>query len=87
MNNTAIAVAWTGASGIQYGIRLLEELLKAQRQVYLLYSQAAQIVAQMETDLELPSRAQEAQDLLCERYGVSSDQLQTFKPLFILVCL
>ena len=26
MNNTAIAVAWTGASGIHYGIRLLEEL-------------------------------------------------------------
>ena len=32
MNNTAIAVAWTGASGIQYGIRLLEELLLAWRE-------------------------------------------------------
>ena len=78
MNNTAIAVAWTGASGIQYGIRLLEELLKADRQVYLLYSQAAQIVAQMETGLVLPSRAYEAQRMLCERYGVSGGQLQVF---------
>ena len=78
MNNTAIAVAWTGASGIQYGIRLLEELLKADRQVYLLYSQAAQIVAQMETGLVLPSRASEAQRMLCERYGVSGGQLQVF---------
>jgi 4-hydroxy-3-polyprenylbenzoate decarboxylase len=78
MNNTAIAVAWTGASGIQYGIRLLEELLKAGRQVYLLYSQAAQIVAQMETDLALPSRPQEAQVMLCERYGVTERQLQVF---------
>ncbi|MEJ2310119.1 MAG: UbiX family flavin prenyltransferase [Gammaproteobacteria bacterium] len=78
MNNTAIAVAWTGASGIQYGIRLLEELLKAGRQVYLLYSQAAQIVAQMETDLALPSRPQEAQVMLCERYGVTQQQLQVF---------
>ena len=78
MNNTAIAVAWTGASGIQYGIRLLEELLKAGRQVYLLYSQAAQIVAQMETDLVLPARASEAQMMLCEKYGVTEKQLQVF---------
>lgn len=78
MKNTAIAVAWTGASGIQYGLRLLEELLKAGRTVYLLYSQAAQIVAQMETDLELPSRASEAQAMLCEKYGVNDQQLQVF---------
>lgn len=78
MKNSAIAVAWTGASGIQYGIRLLEELLKTDRQIYLLYSQAAQIVAQMETDLVLPSRASEAQAMLCARYGVSDRQLQVF---------
>jgi flavin prenyltransferase len=78
MNNTAIAVAWTGASGIQYGIRLLEELLKTDRQVYLLFSQAAQIVAQMETELVLPSRASEAQAMLCEKYGVTDKQLQVF---------
>lgn len=78
MNNTAIALAWTGASGIQYGIRLLEELLKTDRQIYLLYSQAAQIVAQMETDLVLPSRASEAQAMLCEKYGVTDKRLQVF---------
>ena len=78
MNNTAVAVAWTGASGIQYGIRLLEELLKTDRQVYLLFSQAAQIVAQMETELVLPSRASEAQAMLCEKYGVTDKQLQVF---------
>ena len=78
MKNTAIAVAWTGASGIQYGIRLLEELLKTDRQVYLLYSQAAQIVAQMETELVLPARASEAQSMLCEKYSVTGKQLQVF---------
>ena len=78
MNNTAIALAWTGASGIQYGIRLLEELLKTDRQIYLLYSQAAQIVAQMETDLVLPSRASDAQAMLCEKYGVTDKRLQVF---------
>ena len=78
MNNTAIALAWTGASGIQYGIRLLEELLKTDRQIYLLYSQAAQIVAQMETDLVLPSRASDAQAMLCEKYGITDKRLQVF---------
>ena len=81
MNNRdkgPIAVAWTGASGAAYGLRLLEELLKAGRQVYLLYSQAAQVVMQMEAGLELPSRPSEAQAILRERYGVSDDRLSVF---------
>ena len=61
-----------------FAVRLLEELLKTDRQVYLLYSQAAQIVAQMETELVLPSRASEAQAMLCEKYGVTDKQLQVF---------
>jgi 4-hydroxy-3-polyprenylbenzoate decarboxylase len=33
---------------------------------------------QMETDIVLPSRAQEAQEMLCDKYGVSKKQLQVF---------
>ncbi|MGB5614108.1 MAG: flavoprotein, partial [Sedimenticolaceae bacterium] len=44
-----IAVAFTGASGIQYGLRLVECLLAAERRVYLMVSQAAQVVTNMET--------------------------------------
>ncbi|MFM1891392.1 MAG: hypothetical protein RLZ44_469 [Pseudomonadota bacterium] len=73
-----IAVAWTGASGIAYGIRLLEELLKSGRRVYLMYSQAAQVVVNMETDLELPGRPAEVEALLTRRFGAAPGQLQVF---------
>ena len=60
MSNT-ICLAFTGASGMQYGVRLLECLLEAGCRVQLLYSQVAQIVAKEEMALELTSRASDAQ--------------------------
>lgn len=60
MNNPqTITLALTGASGMPYGIRLLEMLLREGKQVYLLYSKVAQIVAQQEMNLALPSSAKE----------------------------
>jgi len=41
-----ICLALTGASGMPYGIRLLDCLLEAGCHVQLLYSQVAQVVAQ-----------------------------------------
>ena len=55
-----ICLAFTGASGMAYGVRLLECLLAAGCRVQLLYSQVAQIVAKQEMDLELPARASDA---------------------------
>lgn len=49
-----ITLALTGASGMAYGIRLLECLLAAGCRVDLLISQAARIVARQELDLALP---------------------------------
>ena len=50
-----VTLAFTGASGMPFGLRLLECLLAARRaRVYLLYSPAAQIVAKQECDLTLP---------------------------------
>ena len=40
-----VAVAFTGASGMPYGLRLLECLIAARARVFLLYSPAAQVVA------------------------------------------
>jgi 4-hydroxy-3-polyprenylbenzoate decarboxylase len=63
MSDTAkrtVCLAFTGASGMPYGIRLLECLLDAGCHVQLLYSQVAQVVARQEMGLELPARAQEA---------------------------
>jgi flavin prenyltransferase len=76
--STAITLAWTGASGALYGLRLLEELLNAGRRVNLLYSQAAQIVMRMEAEIELPSQPEAARQLLCEHFGVTPEQLQVF---------
>jgi 4-hydroxy-3-polyprenylbenzoate decarboxylase len=64
-----ICLALTGASGMPYGIRLLECLLAAGCRVQLLYSQVAQVVARQEIELELPSRASDAQSFLRERYA------------------
>lgn len=67
--NKTICLAWTGASGLPYGVRLLESLLAAGCHVQLLYSQAAQIVARQEMDFDLPSRPSEAQALFAERFA------------------
>lgn len=59
-----ITLAFTGASGMPYGMRLLEMLLRSNHTVYLLYSKVAQIVAQQEMDLPLPSQPKEAESFL-----------------------
>lgn len=73
-----IAVAWTGASGLPYGLRLVDCLLAAGCCVWLMYSPAAQIVAKQETDLVLPAQPREAQRLLAERFGDTTGRLTVF---------
>lgn len=73
-----IAVAFTGASGIQYGLRLVECLLAADRHVYLMVSQAAQVVVSMETDLKLPGRPEEMQTYLSDHFAAGAGRLQVF---------
>jgi len=73
-----VTVAFTGASGMPYGVRLLECLLGAGVRVYLLYSQAAQIVARQEMALSLPARARDAAEFFCTRFGAAPGQLQAF---------
>jgi len=67
--NPTICLAWTGASGLPYGVRLLECLLAAGCHVQLLYSQAAQVVARQEMNFDLPSRPSEAQALFAEKFA------------------
>ncbi|TXI29458.1 MAG: UbiX family flavin prenyltransferase [Nitrosomonas oligotropha] len=79
MNNPqTITLALTGASGMPYGIRLLEMLLREGKQVYLLYSKVAQIVAQQEMNLALPSSAKETEAFFNRRYQVPDGQLRVF---------
>ena len=63
-----ICLALTGASGMPYGLRLLDSLLAAGCSVQLLYSQAAQVVARQEMGVDLPSRPSEAKAALLARF-------------------
>jgi 4-hydroxy-3-polyprenylbenzoate decarboxylase len=73
-----ICLAFTGASGMPYGVRLLECLLGAGCRVQLLYSQVAQIVARQEMGFDLPARASDARASLQERYGALPGRLEVY---------
>ncbi|GAB1231792.1 flavin prenyltransferase UbiX [Ferrigenium sp. UT4] len=73
-----ITLAFTGASGLPYGMRLLECLLAGGQRVHLVYTQAAQIVAKQELGFVLPSRAQDAEQMLAQRFGSFSGELNVF---------
>ena len=64
-----ICLALTGASGMPYGIRLLECLLREGHHVQLLYSSVAQIVAQQEMGFALPARPDDAAAFFRARFG------------------
>ena len=78
MTQRTITLAMTGASGAQYGLRLLQCLLAADYKVYLLLSNAAEVVIRTETDLDLPETLDEQQAMLSELFGADEDQLQIF---------
>lgn len=74
----AILLALTGASGMPYGLRLLECLLEAGREVWLVASKVAPVVAKQEMGISLSARASDLQRELGERYGARPDQLRVF---------
>ena len=78
MTQRPIALALTGASGAQYGLRLLECLLQAGQHVYLMLSKPAQVVIGMETDWQLPGRTGAIQRYLVEHFGCTPAQLQVY---------
>ena len=73
-----VTVGMTGASGAQYGLRLVECLVKADHQVYLMFTRAAQIVVGSETDCRLPGRTAEQTRYLSARFGARDGQLRVF---------
>ncbi len=73
-----IAVALTGASGIQYGLRLIDCLIQSNCQVYVLMSKPARVVMGMDTDIPVPTRSSDVQREFSERYGAKTGQLLAF---------
>ena len=73
-----VTLALSGASGMAYGLRLLECLLAADLRVYLLVSQAAHIVAKQELGIALPARASDLERQLSEGLNAPDGQLRVF---------
>ena len=73
-----IALALTGASGMPYGLRLLECLVGAGHTVGLVASQAAHVVLSSECDIALPAQPRAARDMLSERFRIPEGRLEVF---------
>lgn len=73
-----ITVAITGASGAPYGLRLIECLVNAGHQVYVMVSKAAHIVIATETDYKLPGQAAQMEHTLSDMFGAKENQIKVF---------
>lgn len=78
VNREKITLAITGASGAQYGLRLLQCLIAAEKQVFVMISRAAQVVINTETDLKLPGTPSEQQLFLMNEFSAEPDQIKVF---------
>lgn len=73
-----INLAFTGASGAQYGLRLLQCLVAAGCRVQVMVSRAAQVVMATETDLKLPGSPSAMQDALTDWAQAQPGQVLVF---------
>ena len=73
-----VTLALSGASGMAYGLRLLECLLAADLRVNLLVSQAAHLVAKQELGVALPARASDLEALLSDSLNTRDGQLRVY---------
>lgn len=70
-----ITLAITGASGIPYALRLLDVLVAAERQVYLLMSSAAKVVLATEADEHWPASDEQFDIYAMQRFNAKSGQI------------
>ena len=75
-----ITLAITGASGAQYALRLLDCLVAANCQVFVMVSKAAQVVLATETDVALNGNASRMEALLMDRFRAKESQIRVFGP-------
>lgn len=73
-----INLAFTGASGAQYGLRLLQCLVAANCRVHVMVSKAAQVVIATETDLKLPGNTAAMQEALASYASARPGQVLVF---------
>jgi len=73
-----ITVALTGASGIQYGLRLIDALIQSNCRVYVLMSKPAKVVMGMDTDIPVPAKTADVQREFSKAYSAAEGQLFAF---------
>lgn len=73
-----VTLAITGASGVQYGLRLLQCLLELDTQVLLMVSRAAQVVIATETDLKLPGAPEAMEAFLTQHFRARPGQIKVY---------
>jgi len=73
-----ITVAITGASGSAYALRLIECLVAANMQIYVLCSSAARVVFDTEVGLKLPASPDAATKFLSEKFEAKPSQITVF---------
>ena len=73
-----ITLALTGASGAPYALRLIESLVAANYQIFLLVSLAAKVVLDTEVGLKLPSAPDKVGAYFIEKYQGQPEQIIAF---------
>lgn len=73
-----ITIAFTGASGSPYGLRLVQSLLKADFQVFLLISSASRVVLATEENLKIPANPEAATSFFRDFFSAKPEQLKVF---------
>lgn len=75
---TEVTLAFAGASGAQYGLRLLEQLVLAKVRVSLVISPAGHLVIHDETDLKIPGNPQRIAEFFTERFHAAPEQIKVY---------
>ena len=73
-----VTVALTGASGAQYALRLIDVLVAAGHEVWVMVSKAAHMVIATETETTLPAAPARLATALTLRSGAASGQIRCF---------
>lgn len=71
-----ITLAVTGASGAPYGLRLLETLVAANYQIFLLISSAARVVLATEENKQIPANPDAATEYFIALFGAKKGQIR-----------
>ncbi len=73
-----ITLAFAGASGAPYGLRLLEQLVRANVNISLVISTAGLMVINDETDFKLPGNPQKIAEFFQERFQSAPSQIKVY---------